>query len=344
MAAVYRLKLLFFFLAKWVGCFYLSRIATRKKIRILCYHNFGTSDEVDWHPQLFIHSKTFSRRMQYLKRKGYEVASLRQAVDGLANDASGNANIVITIDDGWYGIMEHAHPILSEMKFPYTVYVTSYYSIADAPVFNLVIPFLFFKSVEGSVDFCELNVPGVGITAISKERTIKETIRKIIEYGEKKDARIRQQLVDGVAKILGVDINDITRRKLFYVMTPEELKSLSEQGVDLQLHTHRHRWPDNKGDAFEELKLNRKLLFSVQSNETEHFCYPSGYYTKRQFPYLKEAGIKSAVTCKPGLNHKDTNKYELRRFLDGENISQIEFEAEITGFSDLIRTLRKKIS
>lgn len=31
---------------------------------------------------------------------------------------------------------------------------------------------------------------------------------------------------------------------------------------------------------------------------------------------------------------------ELRRFLDGENISQVEFEAELSGFMELARKAR----
>jgi hypothetical protein len=50
-------------------------------------------------------------------------------------------------------------------------------------------------------------------------------------------------------------------------------------------------------------------------------------------------GIRSAVTCIPGLNDSKTHPYELRRFLDGENITNLEFEAEMSGFLDLCRRL-----
>lgn len=51
-------------------------------------------------------------------------------------------------------------------------------------------------------------------------------------------------------------------------------------------------------------------------------------------------GIESATTCLSGFNYPNTARLELRRFLDGENIAQVEFEAEISGFLELGRKLR----
>ena len=52
-------------------------------------------------------------------------------------------------------------------------------------------------------------------------------------------------------------------------------------------------------------------------------------------------GIKSAVTCEIGLNSKNTPKYLLKSFGDSEMMSQIEFEAEVYGFAELLRIMLK---
>jgi len=59
-----------------------------------------------------------------------------------------------------------------------------------------------------------------------------------------------------------------------------------------------------------------------------------------QFDILRVTGIQSAVTCEAGLNYTDTNPYRLYRFLDGENITQLEFEAEMSGFLEIFRRLK----
>ena len=38
-----------------------------------------------------------------------------------------------------------------------------------------------------------------------------------------------------------------------------------------------------------------------------------------------------------GMNPRGTKKLCLKRFIDGEDVSQIEFEAEVYGFAELLR-------
>jgi len=49
--------------------------------------------------------------------------------------------------------------------------------------------------------------------------------------------------------------------------------------------------------------------------------------------------IDSATTCIPGLieSTQGNRKYYLPRFLDGENVHMLEFEAEMSGFSYVLR-------
>jgi hypothetical protein len=50
--------------------------------------------------------------------------------------------------------------------------------------------------------------------------------------------------------------------------------------------------------------------------------------------------IVSATTCEPGLNFRHTPRLALHRFLDGEDIDQIQFEAEMSGLNELLRRAR----
>ena len=68
------------------------------------------------------------------------------------------------------------------------------------------------------------------------------------------------------------------------------------------------------------------------------FCYPSGIWGKRHWAILQEIGCCSAATCEPRMNSTKTSFLALGRFLDAEDIPQIEFEAEIYGFKDLLRS------
>ncbi len=111
-------------------------------------------------------------------------------------------------------------------------------------------------------------------------------------------------------------------------------------GIDVQLHTHRHRLPSDRSSILNELADNRAILEPIVGKELHHFCYPSGKWSPDDLPILAHAGMRSAVTCDPGLNYPDTPVLALKRFLDGENIAKIEFEAEFVGYMELLRRLR----
>jgi hypothetical protein len=74
-----------------------------------------------------------------------------------------------------------------------------------------------------------------------------------------------------------------------------------------------------------------------------HFCYPRGWYDEFQIPWLEAEGIKSAATTDSGLNYAGANPFTLKRFLDSDEFSQIEFEAEPSGFSEVLRRGRARV-
>ena len=120
-------------------------------------------------------------------------------------------------------------------------------------------------------------------------------------------------------------------------MMPEEIRSLARLGLDIQLHTHRHQLPCDEGQVRREIGDNRSVLEPIVGRPCDYLCYPSGVFTAEQWPWLEACGIKSATTCEVGLNDARTPCYGLRRFLDAETVRAIEFEAEISGFAELLR-------
>ena len=113
---------------------------------------------------------------------------------------------------------------------------------------------------------------------------------------------------------------------------------------DIQLHSHRHEWPLYDKELVEsEVAENRRFLQPVVSYPLEHFCYPSGVYGLHQAEWLAELGVKSATTIDPGLNYRHTSRFALRRLVDGGPVSDIEFAAEMTGFMELVRLLRRRL-
>src|SRR5215831_13113420 len=109
-----RLKSLVLHLCKALGLFALARFATRKQLRILCYHSFELRDESHFRAKMFLRGATLRRRLQLLQDRGFPVLRLQDALDALGAGRLPSCAIAITIDDGLAGVPQIAAPIFAE--------------------------------------------------------------------------------------------------------------------------------------------------------------------------------------------------------------------------------------
>ncbi|MCW8879480.1 MAG: polysaccharide deacetylase family protein [Kangiellaceae bacterium] len=334
-----KVKLVIYRVAKWTGIFHLFRKLTQNKLRILCYHGVSLDKEHDFFDKLFITKSTYEKRMKYLEKAQYPVVSLESAVKSLADESYPKCATVITFDDGWSGVHSEISDTMEEHNFPWTLYISTYYMNKQTQVFNIVFQFLLGTS---SVDRASIILPGqeteqtFPLSSQSDKDNFYHSVSEAV-YANM-SAEERQTFLEQLALTLKVDASWIFSNGCFKYITTEQLKELFKRGVDMQLHTHRHIFPpENLEKSETEIVENRNEIERLIDNTTNHFCYPSGVYDKSQFLLLEKLGIDSATTVKNGLNDKNTNKYELYRFLDSESIQQIEFEAELCGFASFVR-------
>ena len=321
-------------MCKCLGFFWIARKIYKKNPRILCYHGFTLEDEHHFRPKLFIEEHTFDQRMKYLQDKGYNVISLDDFYNQKEEKNFADDTVVITIDDGFYSTLKIANEVLSKYQFPSTLYLTSYYCDRNCPIFMLAVQYMFYKSTNGA-DLAALNIPGVA------GNVSEENQAKIIKFGsELKTEQERIDLLISLGELLAVDYDELNKNRLLNLITFDEIGQLLEKGMDIQLHTHRHTFPEDEEAATEEIEKNRVKIDPYLPNSQTHFCYPSGVWSKNHWPVFDKTGVKTATTCEPKLIYCDTPNYSLDRILDGSNLAQIEYEAEVSGFVELIRRLR----
>ena len=330
-----QIKKIILYCCKYIGLFILAEIVTKNKLRILCYHNISAYDEYKFRPLLHIKVGNFKKRIQYLLNKKYKFISLEEGLASIQNETV-NKNIVLTFDDGWFSNKAYAHDILLLNKVPYTIYLASYYSSNGFPVTNIIVPYIFWKSCLLEADILERFLKKYTLKASSCEDIVNQVVDKCNTI-ETKVARIN--FLFEIAELLNVDIAPIINNRSFEYLTADEIRSIRQEGVDFQLHTHSHFFPEEKIISTEEIEENRNYIQTITGKTAVHFCYPSGRIKQGHFSILKKQKIHSAVTCHPGLNNKNTPKYLLKRFLDSEDIPWIIFQAEMSGFMDLIRKI-----
>lgn len=334
-----RVKLAFLSACKAFGLFRLMVWVTRRRLRILCYHGFSLSDEAEFRPQLFISLEQFERRLQSLRRYGMRVIPLDEAIEQLYAGRLSDRSTVITVDDGFHSFYALAVPRLKRHRYPATVYVTTYYVGKATPVFRLVVQYMFWKTKE---QFLALDA-----VQWTQSRSVDLTNRdeaarlkwECIQYGEQHCTEEgRREICAELGRLLGVPYDEIVRTRSLNLMTPEELRSLAGADVSVALHTHRHRFPaEDRASAEREIAENRAELDRYTGCTTPHFCYPSGEWNEGQWEWLQGLNIKSSTTCMAGLNTEKTPRHALRRFLDSSDVHELEFEAALCGFSDLLR-------
>jgi peptidoglycan/xylan/chitin deacetylase (PgdA/CDA1 family) len=327
------------YLARGCGLFALARSMTAGRLRILCYHGAALDDEFEFQPMLFMRPATFEDRLDRLLRTRQPVLPLGEALDRLRQGTLPPAAVVITIDDGWYGTLREMAPALARRGLPATLYLATYYVEKQTQVFNVAAAYAMWRAQSKTLDLGRVDPRLVGHFDLSDPERRSLAMERLRTLADGLDsAGGRQDLLERLYGVLGLDFERVRTQRMFTFMSPDEAATLPSQGVELQLHTHRHRFPSRDPEALaDEIHANRADLDKVTVGPFRHLCYPSGEYDRSAFPQLDALGIVSATTTLPGMNDAGTPRFELRRFLDSEMCSAIRFEAEVSGFLDLLR-------
>jgi peptidoglycan/xylan/chitin deacetylase (PgdA/CDA1 family) len=301
-----------------VGLATLARKATARQLRILCYHGLWVTPGPQYGECVFISPDQFAQRMERLKRSGRPVLPLGEAVERLAARDLPEAAVVITIDDGWVSTLTHMLPVLEALELPATLYATTWYSGRALPVVNVAVDYLIATS---------------GRRDLSAQPVAAEIDALPL------DQRLPALRAFGAG--LGVDEAWLDTRQ-FNIMSAGELAEAQDRGLDVQLHTHRHIDIAASVDALpREIEENRNALRAALGDRPlVHFCNPSGSNHVRAQTHLAGAGIASATLVEEGLNPPDANPLALRRLLDGRRVSDVEFDAYLSGTLHFLSALR----
>jgi peptidoglycan/xylan/chitin deacetylase (PgdA/CDA1 family) len=305
-----------------------------QRLLILCYHGIAIGEEHSSDPPMFLPAATFERRLATLKSFGANVLDLGEAVRRLGRGQLPPRSVSITFDDGWFDFYVNAYPVLRKFGFPATVYLTTYYCLYNRPIYLFALRHMMWKQRDRVIE-------GHGIAFLPKvldlrtEEGRESVMIHIRHHFRSQDfsGKQRDEFAAQFAAAIGFDYAEITRGRLFHLMNPDEVAKVASGGIDVQLHTHRHRTPVDREDFVQEIEENRRYIHELTGkNHIQHFCYPSGAVQPVFLRWLKEAGVESATTCNHGYAAQSDEPLLLPRLLDQYLLSDSEFEAWLTGF------------
>ncbi len=331
-------KLLALTAGKSLGVFRaLSRSHWRKnQLLILAYHGVSLDDEHLWNSDLYVTPEYFRSRMQALKDYGCNVLPLGEALQRMENGTLPECSVVITFDDGGCDFYYQAFPILREFGWPATIYLTSYYAKYNRPVFDVMCSYLLWKG-QGRVVNVNGLLNGVASLDLRSDAQRQSAVMAIREFTrhEKFSAQAKDELLTALAERLSVDYQTILRKRILHLLSVDECAKLAAQGVDIQLHTHRHHSPKSRESFLLELRENRSFITEF-AKLPQHFSYPHGLYEDCFAPWFSACEVTSATTCEPGLATNRSDIYKLPRVVDTSSLQLVELEGWISGFSKFL--------
>jgi len=306
----------------------------RDRLLILAYHGISINDEHIWNSSQYMSAEVLRQRFELLRKSKCTVLPLDEAVKRLyANDLPDRA-VAVTFDDGTSDFHRMAFPLIQEFGFPVTLYLTTFYTHFQRAVFDLMLSYLLWKGRHEVLNLHPLTGKDSRIN-LHDDASQRKALVEITTFARarKLSAEDKETLLVSLAGQLNVDYDAINEQRLMHNVTPNEVKTLAVGGIDVQLHTHRHRTPLDRELFLREIEDNRKSIQEMTGKRADHFCYPSGDYDLAFLPWLKEAGVVSATTCETGLASRSSNPLLLPRMLDNMQLSSIEFESWLTGVS-----------
>lgn len=311
--------------AKAAGVFALMHRLTRQRVRILCYHGVWRGEDGFSGDAMFMRRATFERRMEWLARSGMPVIPLSDAVAGLAGDKPlPDGSVVITIDDGWYSTYADMLPALSRHRMPATIYCDTAALERGIPIPHVMARYLMKVAPPANV------TPAIERTFAAATDLTRDTADRLAA-------------AKALAAELGLHADAYRAARVFAYMTPDELRAAAAEGFDIQLHTHNHTLGNHGVEKTRaEIDANRAALATLLGGDPARFChfaFPSGVYEPSSIAALATCGVASSTTCDLGLAHRKSHGNCLPRITDGEQVSDIEFEAELSGFMDVVRSV-----
>ncbi|HEV7993308.1 MAG TPA: polysaccharide deacetylase family protein [Gemmatimonadaceae bacterium] len=308
----------------------------QNRLLILCYHSISIDDEHEWSGTYSMSPAQLESRLRMLRDGNYNVLPLGESLRRLYDGTLPPRSVALTFDDGMYDFYARAHPVLESFGFPATVYLTTYYSDYNKPIFGLFCSYVLWRARLRRPEVDAKPLLGHPIrwdlsTEQGRQRAHRDLMHYVTIEGYKLPERI--DLAERLTAFLGDDFDALRAKRILTVMTNDEAAEMSRKGVDIQLHTHRHRTPNDHALFLRELVDNRARIDPIRERTASHFCYPSGVYLPEFLPWLEEAGVVSATTCDPGLASRSSAPLLLPRLVDSSFLSPLDVEGWLTGMS-----------
>jgi peptidoglycan/xylan/chitin deacetylase (PgdA/CDA1 family) len=287
------------------------------RVLILSYHrvvgNYPLEAERGL-PTLNIARDTFRKHLEVLCQT-HDVVRLDDAMEMLAGRRAARRDAaVITFDDGYRDVYEHAFPVLREMNLPAVAYVPSSFIGTSkrlahdrlwAALKTMEKRALGPMSVGVGADY-----EGLLLRAFEGAPTPNKVLERLIADNP---TGVLYGLAEMLEDRLRIDRADGPRGQL--PMSWEMLREMGAHGIETGAHTAEHTVLTNQplDEARREIAACKSVLEKGTGRPVRHFAYCNGWYSAGVAQALRAEGFTSAVTTEDMPNMPGVDPYALKR-------------------------------
>ncbi|MGR3174343.1 MAG: polysaccharide deacetylase family protein [Candidatus Scalindua sp.] len=287
-----------------------KRFVMKGKVTILMFHRVT---DTFFDISLLVKQKTFEECMKYITQS-YPVISMDFLIQNFDKwENIPEDSFVITFDDGWIDFHDVAYPILSKLKIPTTIYLTTGFVSSECGYWqerlnNLLIPVLtnrnIFSKTDNIISIPEINLKLKDLISKSEDTQI---IFKFIGY-------LKKFTHDNILKTIS-DLEESLKEHSIMISEDEhrsfvnwgKINSIKELDISFGSHTVNHMILTNEQTNVvkDEISKSREIIERETGRNVLHFCYPNGNYNNDIKKIVSES-YKSACTTKGGSISKDS--------------------------------------
>lgn len=292
------------------GMHRLAEPYTRGSGAILMFHRVRPRLEQNFEPNqpLEITPEFLDLALTHLRERGCEILSLDAALARLRQEERGGPPFaVLTFDDGYRDLVDHALPVLERHRAPFVAYVTAGFAEGSARLWWVELEEAFKRSSRLDIVVAGRRLLRSLASDQEKNSVFAELYWRLRASGE--DELLR------VATALGaqarIEPGALTRALCLDWDGLRELARHELATIGAHSLTHPRLAKLDCVGAIYEMAESRRRIAAALGVEASHFCYPVGDPTSagpREFELAAKLGFTSAVTTRPGMifpQHRD---------------------------------------
>lgn len=271
---------------------------------ILTMHHVWRGRELPFQPNriLEIAPEFLDAVIHMIRGEGYDIAPIAEVPERLRR--AGPRFVVLTFDDGYRDNLRQALPVLQANSAPFTMYVTTGFAEATAPLWWRDLEEIVGKSDSLIVPFPEGAETFATATGPAKRAAFDAIYWRLREGPEE----VLWQVIAEMSAAAGIDR---LGRVEYLCMRWDELRTIAADPLcTIGAHTLTHPMLARHDEALvrHEIVESRRIIEQQLGRDVRHFSYPVGDAASagpREFALARAAGFETAVTTRPGVLHPE---------------------------------------